>query len=320
MKILVTGAAGFIGFHVSRLLCEQGHRVYGIDNYDDYYDIQLKKDRISHLEKSYGNKFESKKINISNYKKLSKYVSKIKPKAVINLAAQAGVRHSIDNPFIFGETNLMGFLNILEVCRHNKINKLVYASSSSVYGETEVFPSPETLKLDTPISLYAATKKANELMAHCYHKLFGLTTVGLRFFNVYGTWNRPDMALGIFARKMVKGEILPVFNNGESAKDFTYVDDIANGVIASLNLKDVCEVINLGNSKEINLMRFIELIEESLDIKANLEMLPMQPGDVPISRADNSRAKELLNWEPTTEVEEGIPKYVEWFKSYYLGE
>jgi len=320
MNILVTGAAGFIGFHTCKILCGQGHVVYGVDNYDTYYDPQLKKDRIKFLRKNFkSNLFNFKKLDIAKYKQLSNFVEGKELDGVINLAAQAGVRHSLDNPFVFGETNLMGFLNVLEICRHNNINKLVYASSSSVYGETEVFPSPEDLKLDTPISLYAATKKANELMAHCYHKLFGLTTVGLRFFNVYGTWNRPDMALGIFARKMTKGEILPVFNHGKSAKDFTYVEDIANGVVKSLDLENVCEVINLGNSKEINLMRFIELIENSLGIKAELNMLPMQPGDVPVSKADNSKAKLLLGWEPTTEVEEGIPRFIEWFKKYYKG-
>jgi len=313
-KILVTGAAGFIGFHLSKSLLEDGYDVLGVDNINDYYDPKLKHARLDIINKYPNFRFE--KVDIADRESLTKVFVGFAPNKVVNLAAQAGVRYSLTNPYAYMESNLVGFLNILELCRHNNVEGLVYASSSSVYGSNKKIPFSVDDRVDNPISLYAATKKANELMAHSYSHLYGLHTTGLRFFTVYGSWGRPDMAMYIFADKISKGEPIQVFNNGKMKRDFTYIDDIVVGIRASIDKNYSCEVFNLGNHRSEELMHMIELIEKFIGKKANIDFHPMQPGDVPESFAEINKATKLLSFKPTTNIDDGIQNLIDWYKEY----
>ncbi len=314
--ILVTGSAGFIGFNLSLRLLKEGYTVIGVDIVNDYYSVVVKEGRLK-LLKEYDT-FIEKRIDICDMPALEKVFSEYKISRICNLAAQAGVRYSIEQPQVYERCNLAGFLNILEVTRNFNIPRLVYASSSSVYGGNTKVPFSESDSVDNPISLYAATKKANELMANCYSHLYGFQTVGLRFFTVYGPWGRPDMAMWLFADAINKDNPIQVFNNGEMKRDFTFIDDIVNGIHASLFADglDQCEIFNLGNHRSEQLMDMIGLIEDAMGKKAKKEMLPMQPGDVPESFADVDKAKAKLNYSPSTPISEGIPKFIEWFKAH----
>lgn len=317
MKIFVTGAAGFIGSHVSHSLLDEGHEVVGLDNFNDYYDVSLKEARFQTLEKRDG--FTMIRGDLTDFQLLTSNFQQQKFDRVCHLAAQAGVRYSIENPFAYQQSNLAGHLNILEACRHAKVERLVYASSSSVYGGNKKVPFSEDDPVDHPVSLYAATKKANELMSHTYTHLYGLQTVGLRFFTVYGPWGRPDMAYWLFTDAMLNGRSIKVFNHGDMKRDFTYIDDIVAGVKASLFTDGLepYEVFNLGNSSPENLMEFIQTIANALDLEPQMEMLPMQAGDVPTTFADISKARNKLGYEPATPISVGIPAFIEWYKEYF---
>ena len=315
MKILLTGAAGFIGFHVTRALLDRGDTVVGLDNLNDYYDVRLKEARLRLLEGRPA--FSFLRADVADGAALAGVFDRGPFDVVCHLAAQAGVRYSLVNPLAYGTSNLMGFLQILECCRHRGTGNLVYASSSSVYGANEKVPFSEDDRVDRPVRLYAATKVANELMAHTYHHLYGLPVTGLRFFTVYGPWGRPDMALYGFTERILSGRPIEVYNFGRMERDFTYVDDIVRGVIAAVDRPLGCEVLNLGNSHTVSLERFISVLEEALGRPAHKVYLPMQPGDVPRTFADVSKSLQLLGWEPTTPIEEGIPKSVEWYRGYY---
>lgn len=316
MKYLITGTAGFIGFHLAKRLLDEGNEVVGIDNFNDYYEVSLKEDRNKILEEY--PKYKIYRIDISNLEDLKKVFEENKFDKVAHIAAQAGVRYSIDNPYVYADCNLVGFVNMINLVKDNDIKQFVYASSSSVYGDGEKYPCNEQDDVDHPISLYAATKRANELMAYTYHHLFGLKTIGLRFFTVYGPWGRPDMAIYKFAKKMKDGEEIPVFNYGKDLKrDFTYVDDIVDGICRALESDLECEVFNLGKGSPDELGEMIDLIEKHMGIKAKKNLLPMQQGDVMITYSDTSKAKELLGYDPQTTLDEGIGKFVEWFKEYY---
>jgi len=313
-KILVTGTAGFIGFHLSKSLLDDGYEVLGIDNINDYYDPNLKWARLDILKKYSNFKFE--RINIADRDTLTAAFTNYKPQKVVNLAAQAGVRYSLTNPYAYMDSNLVGFLNILELCRHNDVEGLIYASSSSVYGGNTKIPFSVEDRVDNPISLYAATKKANELIAHSYSHLYGLHTTGLRFFTVYGPWGRPDMAMYIFADKISKGEPIQVFNNGKMKRDFTYIDDIVSGARASIDKNYQCEVFNLGNHRSEELMYMIELIEKNIGKKAIVDFKPMQPGDVHESFADIDLSIEKLGFNPSVNIDTGIKELIKWYKAY----
>ena len=333
MKILVTGAAGFIGSTLALKLLERGDSVCGIDNMNDYYDVRLKEARLQRI-KSHRH-FEFQKLDIIDREAMAELFQKQKFDAVMHLAAQAGVRYSITNPQSYIDSNLVGFGNILEGCRHSGVKHLAFASSSSVYGANTKLPFSEHDNVDHPVSLYAATKKANELMAHCYAHLYGLPCTGLRFFTVYGPWGRPDMALFKFTKGILEGEPIPVFNHGKMIRDFTYIDDIVEGVIrvidrpASPNSGWSGEapdpatsyapyrIYNIGNNQPVELMRYIEVLEESLGKKAKLEMLPMQDGDVPATYANTENLENDVGFRPRTSVEQGIARFVEWYKSYH---
>jgi len=317
MKILVTGTAGFIGMHVAQELLAQGHQIVGIDNFNDYYQVSLKRDRWARIEGH--ENFRGVEMNFVDGDALNALFAEEKFDRVCHLAAQAGVRYSLENPHVYQETNLHGFLNILEACRHNEIPRLVYASSSSVYGGNKEMPFTEKDNVDRPISLYAATKKANELMAHAYSHLYGFEAVGLRFFTVYGPWGRPDMALWLFAKAMANGDSFDVFNNGDMQRDFTYIDDIVQGTIASIFAEglDRFEVFNLGNHTPERLMDMIQTLADAMGVEPKMNMLPMQPGDVPATYANIDHAKAKLGYEPTTPIKVGIPQFAEWFKSYH---
>jgi UDP-glucuronate 4-epimerase len=317
MKIVVTGSAGFIGSHLAHSLLDDGHAVIGFDNFNDYYDVSLKEARNARLETRTG--FTLIRGDLTNYELLTENFELHEPQLVCHLAAQAGVRYSITNPFVYQESNLKGHLNILEACRHAAVSRLVYASSSSVYGGNTKVPFSESDPVDSPISLYAATKKANELMSHTYTHLYGLQTVGLRFFTVYGPWGRPDMAYWLFTKAMLAGKPIKVFNHGDMQRDFTCIDNIVAGVKASLFAEklDPYEIFNLGNNTPENLMDMILLIAATLGVEPKMEMLPMQPGDVPATFADISKAQKKLNYAPHTPIAEGIPKFVEWYKDYH---
>jgi len=320
MKILVTGAAGFIGMHVCEALLAAGHEVTGLDNYNDYYDVQLKRDRMARLRQlPQSEAFTPVDIDVTDLTMLERLFEQGGFDRVCHLAAQAGVRYSIENPHVYQKTNLEGFLNLLECCRHNKTGRLVYASSSSVYGGNTVLPFSESDRVDTPISLYAATKKANELMAHVYSHLYQVPTVGLRFFTVYGPWGRPDMAMWLFTDRLLRGESINVFNHGKMQRDFTYIDDIVQGVLASLTVDglDPYEVFNLGNHRTEKLMDLIDTIAKAVDAEPQMNMMPMQPGDVPATYANIDKAVEKLNFKPTTPISVGVPAFVEWFKEYH---
>ena len=332
MKLLVTGAAGFIGAALSQLLLKRGDHVVGVDDLNAYYDVNLKKARLEGLTSS--TTFLFQKLDISNRDHISNLFSSSHFDVVVNLAAQAGVRYSIENPSTYVDTNLVGFGNILEGCRHQEIDHLVYASSSSVYGSNTKLPFSETANVDHPISLYAATKKANELMAHAYSHLYELPTTGLRFFTVYGAWGRPDMALFKFTERILKGEPIPVYNRGEMVRDFTYIDDIVEGVVRAIDqllpLDSDYEnkngavvrtaphqIYNIGNGHPVPLMRYIRALEKALGKKAQLELLPMQPGDVRATEADVSRLVSDLGYRPQIDVETGVARFVEWYCDYY---
>lgn len=336
--ILVTGSAGFIGFHLSKKLIENGHEVIGIDNLNDYYDLNLKLDRVKVLEKISKQKevnFTLIKLSLEEKKSLNEVFQNYKPQVVFNLAAQAGVRYSIKNPDSYIQSNIVGFTNILECCRSIKVKNLIYASSSSVYGGNKRMPFKEDQTVDHPISLYAATKKSNELMAHCYSHLYKLPAIGLRFFTVYGPWGRPDMALFIFTEKILNNKPIQIFNNGDMIRDFTYVDDIVESLY---RLKDKAavsnenfnfmnpdpsiswaphKIFNIGNSNPIKLMDYINEIEEAIGKKAIKEYLPMQPGDVKATSADTSKLENWINFKPNTSIRNGVRKFVKWYKDYY---
>lgn len=316
---LVTGVAGFIGMHVAHTLLEQGQSVLGIDSINDYYDPQLKLGRLTKLTEYPHFKFVQ--LDIADSEGLSQLFSQNPVDSVVHLAAQAGVRYSIQNPHAYAQSNLVGFLNVLECCRHNKVKHLVYASSSSVYGGNVKQPFAETDVVDHPVSFYAATKKANELMAYSYSHLYGLPTTGLRFFTVYGPWGRPDMAYYLFTKAILAGETIDVFNHGDMMRDFTYIDDIVEGVIRVLakpiQKKVPAAVFNIGNHTPVRLLDFIGLIEKSLGKEAQKRFLPMQDGDVPATYADVSALAEWVGFKPDTALEVGIPKFVDWYRSYY---
>jgi UDP-glucuronate 4-epimerase len=333
MKILVTGAAGFIGMHVSLLLLARGDRVVGLDNLNDYYSPELKQDRLSRLLPSAGFRFV--KMDVADRAGMASLFAEERFDRVVHLAAQAGVRYSLVNPYAYIDSNVVGFMNVLEGCRHAGVKHLVYASSSSVYGGNTKMPFSEHDNIDHPVSMYAATKKANELMAHTYSHLFGLPTTGLRFFTVYGPWGRPDMALFLFAKAILEDRPIDVFNHGQMVRDFTYVDDIAEGVVRVLDRPAAADpafdsaapdparsnspyrVFNIGNSDPVRLMDFIESIEQSLGKPAVKNFLPLQDGDVPATFADVSELADWTGFKPATPVREGVGRFVNWYRSYY---
>jgi UDP-glucuronate 4-epimerase len=319
---LVTGAAGFVGFHLSRRLLSLGCTVIGFDNLNDYYDVSLKQARLDIL--SAFPSFTFVLGDLSDKPAIDNLFSSFAPSVVVNLAAQAGVRYSIDNPYAYLQSNLVGFLNILEACRNNPVSHLVYASSSSVYGMNDKVPFSTSDKVDNPVSLYAATKKSNELMAHCYTHLYGIPSTGLRFFTVYGPYGRPDMAYFSFARKILSGEPIKVFNNGDMYRDFTYVDDIVQGIenmLCNPPLKnehgDRYKIYNIGNNKPEKLMYFIETLEKCLGKEAVKEYLPMQMGDVYQTYADVSDLEADFDFKPNTPLSSGLASFVSWFREYY---
>lgn len=317
MNVLITGSAGFIGYSTALELLRNGHRVIGIDNFNDYYEVSLKESRNKILEQH--EQYTLYRIDLSDLKKLDNVFSQEKIDVVCNLAAQAGVRYSIENPHVYMQSNMVGFLNLLECCRHYKIPRCVYASSSSVYGGNKEYPFSETHRVDTPISLYAASKKSNELMAHTYSHLYNFQTIGLRFFTVYGPWGRPDMALWLFTKAILDDKPIKVFNHGKMKRDFTFITDIVQGVIASITATnfDKYEIFNLGNNKTETLIHMIETLEEALGIEAKKEYFPMQDGDVPETSADVTAAREKLNYSPSTNISKGIPKFTQWYKEYH---
>lgn len=333
MKILITGVAGFIGYHVANLLLNREDKVIGIDNLNDYYNPNLKKDRLSRLTPN--KNFIFHHADIADQKNLENIFKVEKIDRVINLAAQVGVRYSLKNPTAYIKSNIQGFSNILESCRHNNIQHLVYASSSSVYGSNTRTPFSVSHAVDHPVSLYAATKKSNELMAHSYAHLFKLPVTGLRFFTVYGPWGRPDMAMFLFTKKIIEGSKIDVFNNGNHARDFTYIDDIAHGVVKCLDniaapnpnwdsqnpdtaTSDApYRLYNIGNNKPIELMHFIECIERAVGKKAKKEFLPLQLGDVATTYADVSALEQTINYKANTDIQTGIEHFVDWYRDYY---
>jgi UDP-glucuronate 4-epimerase len=315
MRILVTGAAGFIGFHVARRLLERGDAVVGVDNFNAYYDVALKEARAARLPAA--GRFELVRADIADRAAMEGVFAGGRFDAVVNLAAQAGVRYSVENPHAYVEANVVGFLNILEGARRHGTGHLVFASTSSVYGLGTDLPYREDADTDHPVSLYAATKKADEVMAHAYAHLFGIATTGLRFFTVYGPWGRPDMALFKFTRGILAGTPIPVFNQGRMVRDFTYVDDIVEGVVRVIDRPAPYRIFNIGNHERVELMRYIRAIEEALGRTAQLEMLPMQAGDVVSTEADTAALEAATGFRPSTPVEEGVRRFVEWYRGYY---
>lgn len=333
MKVVLTGAAGFIGMHTSIKLLERGDTVIGIDNINDYYDVALKKARLERLEKF--DNFIFVKADVENKAAIEQVFSDYSPDHVIHLAAQAGVRYSLENPHAYISANIEGFLNILENCRYNNVKHLTYASSSSVYGGNTKLPFSEHDNVDHPVSLYAATKKSNELMAHTYSHLFNLPTTGLRFFTVYGPWGRPDMALFLFTKAIIAGEPINVFNHGRMMRDFTYIDDIVEGVVR-VNDKPALpcpnfqsdspdpsssnapyRVFNIGNSSPVKLMAYIEALEAALGLEAQKKFLPLQMGDVPSTCSDTSELHNWVDFKPNTDINEGVSNFVNWYKGFY---
>ncbi len=333
MKVLVTGAAGFIGMHASQVLLARGDEVVGLDNLNDYYDPQLKRDRLARIEPHANFRFV--KLDVADRPGMERLFAEEKFDRVIHLAAQAGVRYSLENPHAYVDSNIVGFMNVLEGCRHNKVAHLVYASSSSVYGGNTKMPFSEHHAVDHPISMYAATKKANELMAHTYSHLFGLPTTGLRFFTVYGPWGRPDMALFLFTKATLEGKPIDVFNHGKMQRDFTYVDDIVEGVIRVLDRTATADpdfdgnhpdparsnapyrVFNIGNNNPVQLMDYIGAIEQALGTEAQKNYLPMQDGDVPATYADTQELNDWTGFAPATKVSDGVARFVQWYRDYY---
>ena len=335
MKILVTGAAGFIGFHLAQRLLREGNQVVGIDNLNDYYDVQLKRDRLKLLEEEPD--FQFHKIDLADRRAMGELFESGGFRQVAHFAAQPGIRYSIENPHAYADSNLVGFVNVLEGCRHSNVEHLVYASSSSIYGANSTTPFSVHHNVDHPISLYAATKKANELMAHTYSHLYGLPTTGLRLFTVYGPWGRPDMAVFKFTKAILDGKPIDVYNQGKMRRDFTYIDDIIEGIYRVMDAtaepnpdwfagnpdpgtsEAPYRVYNIGNNTPIELMRLIETIEDTLEMKAEKNFMPMQPGDVLETYADVDDLIEAVGFAPDTTIEEGIARFVEWYKGYYLG-
>ena len=333
MKILVTGAAGFIGAALSHRLLDRGDEVVGIDNLNDYYDVSLKEARLARLTRRDGFRFE--RLDVADREGMSRLFREHRFDAVMHLAAQAGVRYSLENPHAYVDANLVGFVNVLEGCRHGEVGHLVFASSSSVYGANTQLPFSEHDNVDHPVSLYAATKKANELMAHTYAHLYGMACTGLRFFTVYGPWGRPDMALFKFTRLMLEGKPIPVFNRGEMVRDFTYIDDIVEGIVRVIDRPPEgnpdwrgespdpatsyapWRIYNIGNSRPVKLMRYIEVLEQCLGRKAKMELLPMQPGDVRATQADTTELRSAVGYAPSTPIEEGVARFVAWYRDYY---
>lgn len=311
--IMVTGAAGFIGYHVSKALCEQNVEVVGIDNVCDYYDPALKRARLNLLKDFHG--FHFYEADICDYALLNSLFIKHPIAKVCHLAAQAGVRYSLTHPFAYQKSNNEGFLNVIECARHHHIKNFVFASSSSVYGSNTKMPFSESDRVDTPVSLYAATKRSNELVAHCYSRLYNLPCSGLRFFTVYGPWGRPDMALFIFTKAILEGKPIDVYNNGTMRRNFTYIDDIVKGVLLTLNAPVAYEIYNIGNSRAENLLDFIHEIERHCNKKAVMNFLPMQPGDVPETVADIIKLRKL-GYDPSTNIDKGVQRFVEWYKAY----
>lgn len=333
MRTLVTGVAGFIGFHTAKRLLARGDEVLGLDNVNNYYDVRLKEARLAQLENTPG--YSLLRVDLADRKAMPEVFAEARPQRVIHLAAQAGVRYSLKNPHAYVDSNLVGFINILEGCRHNGIEHLVYASSSSVYGGNTRMPFSVHHNVDHPYSLYAATKKANELMAHTYSHLYGLPTTGLRFFTVYGPWGRPDMALFLFTKAILDGQPIDVFNEGRMRRDFTYVDDIVEGVVRVAdrlpepNLewdgaapdpgtsRAPYRIYNIGNNNPVELMRLIEVIEDCIGLKAEKRMLPMQPGDVPATYADVDDLMRDVGFRPATPIEVGVRRFVDWYRQFY---
>ncbi|EES9770758.1 NAD-dependent epimerase [Escherichia coli] len=332
MKFLVTGAAGFIGFHVSKRLLNDGHQVVGIDNINDYYDVKLKESRLEKLESL---SFTFYKLDLADRDGMAKLFETEQFERVIHLAAQAGVRYSLENPYAYADSNLTGYLNILEGCRHNKVQHLLYASSSSVYGLNRKMPFSTDDSVDHPVSLYAATKKANELMAHTYSHLYSIPTTGLRFFTVYGPWGRPDMALFKFTKAMLEGKSIDVYNYGKMKRDFTYIDDIVEAIV---RIQDVIpqpdpewtveegspatssapyRVYNIGNSSPVELMDYINALEQALGLEAKKNMMPIQPGDVLNTSAETQALYKTIGFKPETPVQQGVKNFVDWYKEYY---
>ena len=332
-KILVTGAAGFIGYHLSEKLLAQGYTVVGLDNLNDYYEVSLKEARLARLEGKPGFRFV--KMSLEDRDGMARLFAGERFDSVVNLAAQAGVRYSIENPYAYIDSNISGFINVLEGCRHNKVKHLVYASSSSVYGANTSMPFSVHHNVDHPVSLYAATKKANELMAHTYSSLYGLPTTGLRFFTVYGPWGRPDMALFLFTKAIVEGRPIDVFNNGKMQRDFTFIDDIVEGVRRVLERVPAGEpswsgaqpdpgtsyapykIYNIGNNNPVELIDFIGAIEKGLGREAAKNFLPIQPGDVPATFADVDDLMRDVGFKPATTIEQGIERFLAWYREYY---
>ena len=333
MRVLVTGAAGFIGSHLSQRLLARGDEVYGYDDLNAYYDPTLKEARLARLTPQPGFRFQ--RAALEDRSVLERAFAEFAPHRVVNLAAQAGVRYSLENPHAYVDANVVGFLNILEACRHHGVEHLVYASSSSVYGANRKLPFAVEDSVDHPVSLYAATKKANELMAHTYSHLFGLPTTGLRFFTVYGPWGRPDMALFLFTRKILAGEPIEVFNHGRHTRDFTYIDDIVEGIVRTLDRvpgpdpdydplaptpdssSAPYRLYNIGNHRPVELLRYIEVLETCLGRKAERHLLPLQPGDVPDTCADVEALRRDTGWSPATPIESGVARFVDWYRDYY---
>ena len=337
MNILITGAAGFIGYHLSYYLIGLGYNVFGFDNLNDYYDVKLKKARLYSLKEkgSYSSNFVFKKGDLQNYSELKEFFEECNPKIVINLAAQAGVRFSIENPSSYIYSNLVGFSNVLELSKIFGINHLIYASSSSVYGHNSKIPSEENDRVDMPVSLYGATKKSNELMAYSYSNLFGLPTTGLRLFTVYGPWGRPDMALFLFTKAIINKEPINVFNNGDMVRDFTYIDDVIESIARIIkndppDFNDLYQdfhdsslssvpyrIFNLGNSDPKTLMEYIKTIENELGIEAIKNYMPMQSGDVKVTEANSKRLEDFINFKPNTSIKKGIKEFINWYRKFY---
>ena len=338
MSIVITGAAGFIGYHLTKRILKENISLIGIDNMNDYYDINLKEARLKNLQKitlQQDVNFEFYKENINNKSRIEEIFKKYNPEIVINLAAQAGVRYSMKNPSAYIQTNLVGFSNILELCRNYPVKHLIYASSSSVYGGNTKMPFSEEQNVDHPVSLYAATKRSNELLAHSYSHIYSIPSTGLRFFTVYGPWGRPDMALFLFTKSILEGEPIKVFNHGEMTRDFTYVDDIVESIMRLLKKPPTQDksfdtsnpnpaiswaphrIFNIGNSTPESLKDYIKAIEENLGIKAKKELLPMQPGDVPATFSDCTSLESFINYKPSTSIKDGIRKFITWYREFY---